>query len=92
MSGTLIAICGPDIRWVGNESGVAREDESSVVKRGEEMVWHPAECDVSIRPGWFYHSKEDAQVKSLEALADIYESIEELKYYRGHFLKGSTGA
>jgi alpha-L-fucosidase len=68
----LIAICGPDIRWVGNESGVAREDESSVVKRGEEMVWHPAECDVSIRPGWFYHSKEDTQVKSLQALADIY--------------------
>ena len=27
----LIAICGPDIRWVGNESGVARENESSVV-------------------------------------------------------------
>ncbi|HOX57813.1 MAG TPA: alpha-L-fucosidase [Candidatus Paceibacterota bacterium] len=68
----LIAITGPDIRWVGNESGVAREDESSVVKRGSELAWHPAECDVSIRPGWFYHAAEDGKVKSLRALADIY--------------------
>ena len=68
----LIAISGPDIRWVGNESGVARENESSVVPRDGRLVWHPAECDVSIRPGWFYHSREDAQVKSLAALADIY--------------------
>ena len=26
-----IAICGPDIRWVGNEAGAARENEYSVV-------------------------------------------------------------
>ncbi len=68
----LIAICGPDIRWVGNESGVARENESSVVMRGGQPAWHPAECDVSIRPGWFYHASEDAKVKSLATLADIY--------------------
>jgi alpha-L-fucosidase len=68
----LIAICGPDIRWVGNESGVARENESSVVKRDAESVWYPAECDVSIRPGWFYHPSEDGKVKSLATLADIY--------------------
>jgi len=47
----LIAICGPDIRWVGNESGVARENESSVVTRDGQLAWHPAECDVSIHPG-----------------------------------------
>ena len=68
----LIAIGGPDIRWVGNESGVAREDESSVVERDGRPAWHPAECDVSIRPGWFYHQREDSRVKSLAALADIY--------------------
>jgi alpha-L-fucosidase len=68
----LIAICGPDIRWVGNESGVARENESSVVNRDGRLAWHPAECDVSIRPGWFYHPSEDAKVKSLATLADIY--------------------
>jgi alpha-L-fucosidase len=68
----LIAISGPDIRWVGNESGVARENESSVVTRDGQLVWHPAECDVSIRPGWFYHASEDDKVKSLATLADIY--------------------
>ena len=28
-----ISICGPDIRWVGNEAGAARKDEYSVVPR-----------------------------------------------------------
>lgn len=68
----LIAISGPDVRWVGNESGVARENESSVVMREGAPAWYPAECDVSIRPGWFYHEREDSQVKSLATLADIY--------------------
>ncbi len=35
-------------------------------------VWVPAECDVSIRPGWFYHQKEDDKVKTIEQLVDIY--------------------
>ena len=88
---------GPDIRWVGNERGYARESEWSVVNsngslfgivnctakdlgsrkylgNGERLVWYPAECDVSIRPGWFYHAAEDDKVKSLEHLLDIYYS------------------
>ena len=36
--------------------------------------WIPAETDVSIRPGWFYHSSEDAKVKTPEQLFKIYLS------------------
>ena len=68
----LIAISGPDIRWVGNESGFAREGESSVCVRDGKPVWYPAECDVSIRPGWFYHAGENDKVKGLDHLMDIY--------------------
>lgn len=34
--------------------------------------WIPAECDVSIRPGWFYHAEEDTKVKTPEQLFDLY--------------------
>ena len=96
-----IAVTGPDLRWVGNESGLAREDEWSVVPVKENqygrtdwalsydtpdegsraalvaaqpktdyLQWWPAECDVSIRDGWFYHA--DQQPKSVDQLTDIY--------------------
>jgi alpha-L-fucosidase len=76
----LIAICGPDIRWVGNEEGVAPETNWSVQEASHfhqllgitGKVWYPAECDVSIRPGWFWHAREDDKVKSVEHLLDIY--------------------
>jgi alpha-L-fucosidase len=75
----LIAICGPDIRWVGNEDGYARETEWSPQDPdparhpdAKGKIWYPAECDVSIRPGWFWHADQDAKVKSLEHLLDIY--------------------
>jgi len=34
--------------------------------------WLPAECDVSIRPGWYYHQEQDEKVKSLEELIEIW--------------------
>ena len=37
-------------------------------------AWIPAEADVSIRPGWFWHPGEDAQIKSVEELMDIWYS------------------
>lgn len=81
---------GPDVRWVGNESGYAGEENWSLLHKErfspgnsvqaqlytghpDGTSWVPAECDVSIRPGWFYHASQDGQVKSVEKLMDIYE-------------------
>lgn len=82
---------GPDIRWVGNEHGIAGVTnwnflDTAGFRRGigappndtlsqgnvKGRHWIPAECDVSIRPGWFYHSAEDDKVKSPEELFNIY--------------------
>ncbi len=47
-----------------------------LIAKASEMFWYPSEVDVSIRPGWFYHSEQDAEVKSLAQLVDIYyESV-----------------
>lgn len=47
-------------------------DNLSLLRHGQEdgTRWAPAEADVSIRPGWFYHA--DEQPKSPEELFDIY--------------------
>ncbi|WP_075736646.1 alpha-L-fucosidase [Streptomyces acidiscabies] len=96
-----IAVTGPDVRWVGNESGLARENEWNVIPVKENqygrtdwalsydtadqgsrtalvrarpntgfLQWWPAECDVSIRDGWFYHA--DQQPKSVADLTEIW--------------------
>jgi alpha-L-fucosidase len=109
----VIAISGPDVRWVGTESGYGRDTEWSVVpatlqdqdsvaaasqqapvdgafvpgdltqvdlgsrarlRDAHALIWYPAETDVSIRPGWFYHAAQDGRVKSPEKLVDIYYS------------------
>ncbi len=80
---------GPDVRWVGNEEGIAGDPcwstinakkiypglaELPVLNRGERdgENWLPFECDVSIRPGWFYHRSEDERVRTPENLLDLY--------------------
>ena len=107
----VIAVQGPDVRWVGTETGVGRETEWSVLPIAEQsqekiaalsqkevnviptlsgsykdqdrgsraklinakgLVWYPAETDVSIRPGWFYHTNEDAKVKTPKRLMEVY--------------------
>lgn len=108
-----VSVCGPDVRWVGNEGGHSRANEWSVVPKSlqdnekiaadsqqeadgstmklfdsadedlgsrerllsydGELVWYPAELNVSIRPGWFYHSTEDEEVRSLDNLWSIYK-------------------
>ncbi|MCD8193705.1 MAG: discoidin domain-containing protein, partial [Tannerellaceae bacterium] len=34
--------------------------------------WMPAECDVPLRPGWFYHKTEDDLVKTPKQLLELY--------------------
>jgi alpha-L-fucosidase len=34
--------------------------------------WEPAECDVPLRPGWFYHPADDNKVKTASDLFDLY--------------------
>lgn len=85
--GSIGATPYSEMRWVGNEAGFAGRthyasiDESSMYKEnrndlnngkigGERYI--PAEVDVSIRPGWFYHEDQDDKVKSSRKIDDIW--------------------
>jgi alpha-L-fucosidase len=107
----VIAIMGPDVRWVGTETGEGRLTEWSVLPVGavtqksiaansqkdmtfaplgdlmnqdlggrqqlrsaKGLIWYPSETDVSIRPGWFFHTADDAKVRSPSGLMDLYFS------------------
>jgi alpha-L-fucosidase len=63
--------CWATMNREGLLPGVADPQELNVGHRGGSH-WLPAEVDVSIRPGWFYHPNEDAAVKTPEQLVDIY--------------------
>lgn len=109
----LFSDVGPDIRWVGNEKGIAgleapspsggrcarceatcwetytprspsggpgapgdivEQEATSGTRNGK--YWMPPECDVSIRPGWFWHPAENSEVKSPNELLTLYyESV-----------------
>lgn len=48
--------------------------DPAYLNTGDEAApdYVPAECDVSIRPGWFWRASEDAKVKSVDQLLDIW--------------------
>src|SRR5437868_4788449 len=94
----LFSDVGPDVRWVGNEKGIAGEpcwatytprsqnggsgapgdvvEQESTSDTRNGKYWMPAECDVSIRPGWFWHPSENTKVKTARELLDLYvESV-----------------
>lgn len=91
----MFSDAGPDLRWVGNESGSAGVTNWSTIdparvpapgandpwttealQQGDPdgAVWRPAETDVSIRPGWFWHANEAAKVRSPDNLLELYFS------------------
>ena len=76
-----------EMRWIGNESGYAADPHYSTlfthtleIEDTKKLVggefggdrYVPAEVDVSIRPGWFYHPEQDEDVKTPEKLFRIY--------------------
>ena len=56
---------------IGNDRPPAAASLRSGDRLGER--WVPAECDVSIRPGWFWHEAENGRVKSPRVLFDLFE-------------------
>lgn len=86
---------GWDVRWVGNEKGIAGETSwatyTPIPAKGYKVAgpgllddsinpygtrggeqWIPAECDVPLRKGWFYHPDEKNMVKTPEQLFQLY--------------------
>jgi alpha-L-fucosidase len=51
--------------------GFTRDKEGQTGTRNGSR-WMPPECDVSIRPGWFWHAAENGQVKTPRVLLDLY--------------------
>ncbi len=84
----IFSDAGPGCRWVGNESGYSDETSWQTINTdgmfpgvshnhlalGDKggSAWVGVEVDVSIRPGWFWHEKENDKVKTPEQLVDLY--------------------
>ncbi len=67
---------GRETEWSVTVPGLEPTSEDlgsrSLLATASSVRWYPSEVDVSIHPGWFYHSYEDDQVRSLDNLMDIY--------------------
>lgn len=51
--------------------GMSNYDDAPTGTR-HGRLWLPAEADVSIRPGWFWHASENDRVRSPANLMDLY--------------------
>lgn len=56
------------------DSLVIGESDTGYLNTGDPKgtKWMVGQCDVSIRPGWFYHASEDDKVKTPQQLMDLY--------------------
>ena len=48
------------------------KDYEGIPGQRDGKYWMPAECDVALRPGWFYHKDQDDKVKSPDTLLSLY--------------------
>lgn len=66
----------PETHWhtIDNSRHEPGKADTALLQTGqpEGPDWVPAECDVSIRPGWFWRESENGKVKSLDQLVEIY--------------------
>ncbi len=110
----VISICGPDVRWIGNEGGRVRKSEWSIVpeekesneavaensqtdeaqtkhmaerldetaedlgsgavlRKYDKLIFKPAEADVSINLGWFWHNNLYYLLKKQRTARDLAE-------------------
>ena len=47
---------------------------AQALAREPALCWYPAEVDVSIRPGWFYHPEENTKLRTVDDLLRMYEA------------------
>jgi alpha-L-fucosidase len=56
-------------------NGYVKSDEGINGQRNGKY-WMPAECDVPLREGWFYHKSQDSTTKTPDSLLNLYyESV-----------------
>lgn len=59
---------------INTDSIIVGKSDTKYLNSGdtEGNNWVVGQCDVSIRPGWFYHESQDSMVKTPQELLDIY--------------------
>jgi alpha-L-fucosidase len=63
-----------DARWVGTEAGSVDYENWNVIDRHGYRRWRPVEADTPLRKlHWFWHPNDEASLKSLSELLDIYD-------------------